>query len=188
MREFTEKQGELLLSYARAVLAEKLGRPGNIPQLEGSAFNVDRGVFVTLKLAGALRGCIGNIEPVRSVADGVAANTVNAALHDHRFDPLTAGELDRVEISISILTQPEKLYFNDSEELCRSLNIGVDGVILKRGSASATFLPQVWEQLPNTETFLSHLCLKAGIPRDTWKSGDVDIHTYRVQHFGEREK
>jgi len=146
------------------------------------------GIFVTLKQAGQLRGCIGNIEPDRSIKEGVAANVISAAFHDSRFAPLSREELERVDISISILTEPQPLRYTDAEELCSRLQKGVDGVILRCGHNSATFLPQVWDQLPDAEQFLSHLSLKAGMSKDAWKNENIDISTYQVQSFAEDEK
>jgi AmmeMemoRadiSam system protein A len=185
MTAITEEQGKVLLKYARTVLASQFDKTIQVSIPADPAFDNLRGIFVTLKQAGNLRGCIGNIEPVRSIREGVAANVVSAAFHDTRFAPLSQGELERVHISISVLTEPEPLLYNDPDELCTRLHKGVDGVILRCGHSSATFLPQVWEQLPEARLFLSHLSLKAGMSEDGWKSEDIDISTYQVQSFAE---
>jgi AmmeMemoRadiSam system protein A len=142
---------------------------------------------VTLTINKQLRGCIGNLDAEDSIVDGIERNAVNAAFCDPRFPPLKANELDRVEIEVSILTKPQPLEYRDSNDLLSKLRVNVDGVILQKGSASATFLPQVWEQLPQPESFLSHLCTKAGLPADTWKKGNLDILTYQVQYFEEKK-
>lgn len=188
MAAITEEQGKVLLKYARNVLVNQFKKGIQVSIPDDPAFDNLGGVFVTLKIAGNLRGCIGNIEPVRSIKDGVAANVVSAAFDDIRFTPLSREELDRVHISISILTEPEPLVFNDVEELCTRLQKGVDGVILRCGRNSATFLPQVWEQLPDGRLFLSHLSLKAGMSKDAWKSEDIEISTYQAQSFAEDEE
>jgi AmmeMemoRadiSam system protein A len=99
---------------------------------------------------------------------------------------LTDKELDQTEIEVSILTEPRPLEYQSRQDLTKKLRVKVDGVIIRKGHASATFLPQVWEQLPQPEEFLSHLCLKAGLPSDAWKDPEVEILTYQVQYFEEK--
>ena len=188
MTAITREQGKVLLKYAREVLANQFDKGIQVSLPDDALFDEPGGVFVTLKLAGNLRGCIGNIEPVRSIKEGVAANVVSAAFHDTRFAPLSQEEFELVDISISILTEPEPLVYSDAEDLCGRLQKGVDGVILRCGHRSSTFLPQVWEQLPDVELFLSHLSLKAGMSKDAWKNEDIDILTYQVQSFAEDEE
>ena len=142
---------------------------------------------MTLTINKQLRGCIGNLDSTDSIVDGIERNAINAAFRDPRFPPLKADELNRVDIEVSILTEPQPLEYRDSKDLLSKLRVNVDGVILRKGSASATFLPQVWEQLPQPETFLSHLCTKAGLPADTWRKGNLDILTYQVQCFEEEK-
>jgi AmmeMemoRadiSam system protein A len=141
---------------------------------------------VTLKLHGKLRGCIGTLSSSETVAEGVRRNAVNAAFHDPRFPPLSEAELGQIRIEVSVLTEPQPLEFADSEDLLRKLRPKVDGVIIRKAHASATFLPQVWEELPKKEDFLSHLCLKAGLPRDDWRRSPLEVSTYQVQHFEEQ--
>jgi AmmeMemoRadiSam system protein A len=117
--------------------------------------------------------------------DGVKRNAVNAAFHDPRFSSLSRAELDRTEIEVSILTEPLPLAYRDSRDLIQKLRVHVDGVIIRKGHASATFLPQVWDQLPRPEDFLSHLCMKAGLTSDAWKSSELEVLTYQVQYFEE---
>ena len=99
---------------------------------------------------------------------------------------MTDTELDQTEIEVSILTEPRPLEYRNGQDLTRKLRINVDGVIIRQGHASATFLPQVWEQLPRPEKFLSHLCLKAGLPSDAWKNPELEVLTYQVQYFEEK--
>jgi AmmeMemoRadiSam system protein A len=110
---------------------------------------------------------------------------VSAAFRDPRFPALTKKELNRVEIEVSILTEPEPLNFQDHRDLLRKLRVDMDGVIINKGGARATFLPQVWKQLPQPEEFLSHLCMKARLPADAWKRPGLDVSTYQVQYFEE---
>jgi len=142
-------------------------------------------VFVTLKKRGRLRGCIGNLEPVGPLWQGVRDNALNAAFNDYRFPPLTAEEIDEVHIDISILGPPVPLDYADADDLLAKLQPGQDGVILRSGTARATFLPQVWQQLPNPEDFLDHLCRKAGLSDSAWRHSHPEIRIYRVQSFEE---
>ncbi len=186
----TEKQGEILLRLARRTIEEQLGmEPTTAVQPEELAdpeLRQHNGVFVTLNKQGALRGCIGSLLGVESIVDGVRRHAVNAALHDHRFPMVSADEVQDLRIDISILTPPQNLEYSDGNDLVHKLRPHVDGVILKApGGAGATFLPQVWEQLPIPEMFLDHLCLKAGLAKDSWRSGDLTVQTYQVIHFEE---
>jgi len=190
LQTLNEKQGHVLVKLARQTIEKKLDKCSvrvDPDSMTDRAFKKKRGTFVTLTINNQLRGCIGNLDSTDSIAEGIERNAVNAAFRDPRFPPLKADELDRVDIEVSILTEPQPLQYKDSNDLLSKLRVNVDGVILRKGSASATFLPQVWEQLPNPETFLSHLCTKAGLPADTWKKGKPDISTYQVQYFEEEK-
>lgn len=186
--EITESQGHVLLELARKTLEEKLENGPPVVQPIDDRFQEDGATFVTLKIAGKLRGCIGNLEPVSSLWEGVRRNALNAAFHDHRFSPLTCEELQKVQVDISVLTKPRKLEYSDAIDLLGKLRPHIDGVILKYGTKGATFLPQVWQQLPTPEKFLTNLCVKAGLSHDTWKDGEVEIQTYQVQSFHEEGK
>ncbi len=184
----TEEQGEKLLKEARKTISARLsgsketgGEPSDFPAI----FNEKRGTFVTLTTHGSLRGCIGHIIPQESLIDGIRENAVNAAFRDPRFRPLTEDEWKDVHIEISILTEPERLSYSDADDLLNKLRPHVDGVIIKKGFHQATFLPQVWEQLPDKKAFLTHLCLKAGLDGSAWEKGDLDVSTYQVQAFEE---
>ncbi|MEE4606746.1 MAG: AmmeMemoRadiSam system protein A [Desulfobacteraceae bacterium] len=190
---FTEKQGQLLVKLARnTILKELAGKSTNtkadtsILAFQDERFQAHCGTFVTLKIKGQLRGCIGNLTPEGSVLEGVKRNAVNAAFHDPRFSSISAAELDRTQIEVSILTEPLPLAYRDSQDLIQKLRVNVDGVIIRKGHASATFLPQVWEQLPRPEDFLNHLCMKAGLPADAWKHSELEVLTYQVQYFEEK--
>ena len=143
------------------------------------------GTFVTLKINNQLRGCIGNLTATEPLPDSVRKNAINAAFHDYRFSPLTSEELDRVEVEVSVLTEPQSLEYTDGKDLISKLRVNVDGVIIRKGSASATFLPQVWEQLPRPEDFLNHLCQKAGLSPNAWQATPLKVSTYQVQYFEE---
>jgi AmmeMemoRadiSam system protein B/AmmeMemoRadiSam system protein A len=190
---FNEKQGQLLVKLARQTIMKELtGKASEawadstIPDLQADGFQANCGTFVTLKIHGKLRGCIGNLTANESVLEGIKRNAVNAAFNDPRFSPLTAAELDQTEIEVSILTEPFPLEYRDGQDLLGKLRVNVDGVIIRKGHRSATFLPQVWEQLPRPEDFLSHLCMKAGISSDAWKGSGLEVLTYQVQYFEEK--
>jgi AmmeMemoRadiSam system protein B/AmmeMemoRadiSam system protein A len=189
---FTEEQGQVLVKLARQTIGEKLGRKTSesAPDLTAvlqseESFESHNGTFVTLKIKGQLRGCIGNLTASETVWEAVKRNAINAAFHDPRFSPLTAKEFDQTDIEVSILSEPRPLQFRDGKDLVQKLRVNVDGVIIRKGYASATFLPQVWEQLPRPEEFLSHLCMKAGLSSDAWKDPQMEVLTYQVQYFEE---
>ena len=188
----TEAQGQLLVKLARQTLADRFAK--KIPQndidaletaLNDSCFQAACGTFVTLTLHRKLRGCIGSLTSEEPIRTGVRRNAINAAFHDPRFAPLSAADFEKVEIEVSILTEPKPLNYRDSADLLKKLRPHVDGVILRKDLSSATFLPQVWEQLPQAPDFLTHLCIKAGLPADAWEDPKLEISTYQVQHFQE---
>jgi AmmeMemoRadiSam system protein B/AmmeMemoRadiSam system protein A len=190
--QFSEAQGQVLLKLARQTLVDKLGGRKTaaddlVAALDDDCFNLSCGTFVTLKIKGQLRGCIGNLTSTDTVLDGVRRNAVNAALRDPRFPPLSVDELERIRIEVSILSDPQPLEYRDGQELINKLRSHVDGVIIRKDHASATFLPQVWEQLPRPEDFLAHLCMKAGLPSDAWKNSELEVLTYQVQYFEENQ-
>ena len=190
--KFTEEQGWVLVKLARHTIMEKLDRKPtesepdmNTHYSQEKRFQSHHGTFVTLKIKGQLRGCIGSLTARETVWEGVKHNAINAAFHDPRFSPLTVKEFDQTEIEVSILSEPRPLEFRDGNDLIQKLRVNVDGVIIRKGHASATFLPQVWEQLPRPEEFLSHLCMKAGLPSDAWQDPQLEVLTYQVQYFEE---
>ncbi len=191
---FNEMQGQDLIKLARLAIMSRLGQrvdDSDVADLKKTltnpCFQLHCGTFVTLKKNGHLRGCIGNLSPTGSVMEGVKDNAIKAAFHDPRFKPLASEELEEVDISVSILTRPQPLKYSDAQDLIAKLRTNIDGVIIRKGNAGATFLPQVWEQLPRPEKFLTHLCLKAGLPADTWQHTKLEVWTYQVQYFEEKK-
>lgn len=143
-------------------------------------------VFVTLTKDGVLRGCIGSLQAVEPLKISVAKNAVHAALRDPRFPAVTAEELPKLHIGISLLTPPKSLAYSHADSLLQTLRPGVDGVILMGpGGAGATFLPQVWHQLPEPAHFLSQLCRKAGLAADAWKTTHLHYQVYQTLSFAE---
>ena len=187
----TEEQGMRLIQVARRTIAEKLGtlveadKVVSDRDLADPAFQEKRGTFVTLKIKNQLRGCMGCLTPSETILEGIQRNAINAAFNDPRFPALTPVELDRAKIDISILTSPREFEYTASDDLLEKLRPNIDGVIINKGLARSTFLPQVWEQLPRTEDFLAHLCRKAGLSPDEWKKGELGVSIYQVQYFNE---
>ena len=191
-KHFTKEQGMALVALARRTIQENLGvqapaNPKFAETLTDEALKVKAGTFVTLTMNGQLRGCIGSLEAREPLVEGVKHNALNAAFRDPRFSALTKKELGKVHVEVSILTDPKPLAYTDSKELLKKLRPGIDGLIIRQGYAGATFLPQVWEQLPDKEEFLAHLCMKAGLSPDEWKKGKLEVQTYQVQYFEEEK-
>ncbi len=178
-----------LLQLARSVILDQLGEKssGSLPERSSPVFLEKRGCFVTLHLSNRLRGCIGIIEPIKSLIAGVKENAIHAGFHDPRFPPVTLHEMENITIEISILTKPVPLVFENADDLKKLLKPGVHGVILSQGYCRATFLPQVWKQLPGTEDFLGHLCQKAGMEKTCWKDTKITVEVYEVSVFSEKD-
>ena len=183
MADDTDKLGTALLSRARWAIEEALGVATCEPPPH-PAFAERRASFVTLTLGGELRGCIGSINAQRDLGSDVADNAVGAALRDSRFSPLTADELAQVHIDVSVLTSPDFIEVRDEADALQKIRPGIDGVIFFNGCRKSTFLPQVWEQLPEPAAFLARLKEKAGMPADFW-GPSVMLATYQVEKFTE---
>lgn len=145
----------------------------------------DRGVFVTLTEHGELRGCIGTIMPVSPLVQAVVSNALAAAFADPRFEPVEEAEFDDLCIEISLLSVPVELAFTSLGDLESKLAATHPGVILVRGRNQATFLPQVWKQLPDVQQFLEALCQKAGLPAASLSQPGLSVFTYTVEAFSE---
>ena len=142
-----------------------------------------QGCFVTLNKNHNLRGCIGHILPQEELYKCIVDNAVNAAVNDRRFNPVTENELNEIKIEISVLTVPQRLEFSSGDDLKNKLRPNIDGLVLKKGFYQSTYLPQVWEQIPNKESFLSNLCMKAGMAIDCWKDTSTEVYTYQAFVF-----
>lgn len=139
-----------------------------------------RATFVTLRKDGELRGCIGSLEPTRSLLEDVAANAFSAAFRDPRFPPVTEDEIASLEIQISALGPVEPLLFQSEDDLLSKLRPGVDGLVLREGGRRGTFLPQVWDELRDPRQFLRQLKRKAGLQPDHW-SDQIRVERYTVE-------
>ncbi len=145
-----------------------------------------RASFVTLQIRGQLRGCIGHLEAVQPLVVDVAENAFAAAFRDPRFNPLTEVEWPSVDLHLSILTRPERLTVQDEADLIAQMRPGEDGLILKDGANRGTFLPSVWDSLPEPIDFLMHLKSKAGLAANHW-SDSMEVYRYRTESFGEED-
>ncbi len=176
---------QTLLSIARHSILEGLqhGQPMPVqidhypPQLQQL-----RASFVTLNIDGQLRGCIGTLEAHRPLVLDVAHNAFAAAFNDPRFLPLSQPEYEQLEIHISILNPAEEMTFSSEQELIEQLCPGIDGLIMQEGQLRGTFLPSVWQQLPEPKQFIQHLKHKTGLPTDYW-SPDLRIWRYTTTSF-----
>jgi len=181
---YTLQEERYLLHVARQAITQAArGETPDLPDIAclSEALRAPRACFVTLHThAGTLRGCTGVLMARQPLAQEVSTTAAHTALHDPRFPPLRAEELSHVEIEISLLTPPEKLIFEDPADLPDLLRPNVDGVILILGARRATFLPQVWERVPDPEEFLDLLCQKMGLPDGMWRRADAEIFTYRA--------
>jgi AmmeMemoRadiSam system protein A len=188
---YTASERKYLLDLARRTLTCVAANPDSKLKFNirdaSPKLSETRACFVTLTENGRLRGCIGHIVPQEPLYQAVVDNTRNAATRDPRFPPVEPDEAGKIKIEISVLTEPKSLCFSLPEDLLDKLQSGEDGVVLRIGSRSATFLPQVWEQLPDKEEFLNHLAQKAGCLSDAWRGKDVKVSLYRVEAFEEEK-
>lgn len=185
--QYSPQDRATLLELARHSLrdAAQLGHATPLPPELPPHLITHKGCFVTLTLAGKLRGCIGNIAADVPLASAVIRNARSAALHDTRFDPVGPAEVDQIHIEVSVLSVPAPLHFQTYDEIPTLLRPHVDGVCFKLGPHRSTFLPQVWTQLPDPVTFLNQLARKAGLGPTAWRDPGVEIATYQVEAFEE---
>lgn len=176
------EQKAFLLELARRTIRTYLESGETIsPETEDPILLAKRGAFVTLKIGGDLRGCIGYPLPQKPLAETIVEMAIAAATQDYRFSPLRLEDLDRLEIEISVLTLPQPVRNADEVE------VGRHGIIISKGFRRGLLLPQVpgeygWDR----ETYLRHGCLKAGLPDDAWKTG-AKIEIFEAQVFNEGE-
>ena len=180
-----EERGKTLLPIARAAIADALGLPH--AAVETAPWLEEAGAcFVTLTQDGELRGCIGTLQAHRSLLADIKGNAVSAALHDPRFSPLSVDEFDITAVEVSLLSPTQAMEVRDEADALAQLRAGVDGVVFEYGGYRSTFLPQVWEQLPQPHQFMAQLKRKAGLPADFWAEG-IRLSRYTVTKWREQE-
>lgn len=184
-REFAVTQRHAMLDLAARAIRSGL-RTGRRPEVRSDTFaaplQTQRACFVTLKRDGRLRGCIGSLQAQRPLAADIVWNAWSAAFADPRFEKLAADELPGLQIGVSILSPPHRLHVSDEGDLKARLRPGVDGLVLADGEHRATFLPQVWEELQDVDSFLAHLKQKAGLRPDHW-SETIQFSRYAAESF-----
>ncbi|MBK7455525.1 MAG: AmmeMemoRadiSam system protein A [Anaerolineales bacterium] len=184
----TDQEKNILLRLAREAMEVRV-KGKKLPALDNNSLTPqlrENGAsFVTLTINAELRGCIGALEAYQPLAEDVREHAIAAALQDPRFPPVDKSELGRIRLEVSRLTAPRLLEYSTGEELLVKLNPHVDGVILKDGFRRATFLPQVWSQIPNPVDFLDHLCAKMGARKSLWRDTKLQVFVYQVEEFHE---
>jgi AmmeMemoRadiSam system protein A len=188
-QKLTLEEQKILLRLAREAM-ERGVRGEELPALDPASLppglREEGSSFITLTEQGQLRGCIGSLDPYESLAEDVRAHAVAAALQDPRFPPVREDELNGIQIEVSRLTRPIPLDYKDADDLLSKLHPYVDGVILRDTSyRRATFLPQVWEKIPDPSEFLDNLCYKMGVKPDLWRTKHLEVLTYQVEEFHE---
>ncbi len=185
-RSLTDDEKKYLLKVARQTLENHFGILSDEelpPPFE--ALLQPAATFVTLTINGELRGCVGALEAYQPLIEDVKEHILAAAFQDFRFPPLSKEELPLVEIEISVLTKPERLVYDQPQELSKRLRAYVDGVVLSWKGRRATFLPQVWQKIPDPDEFLDHLCMKMGVDPYLWRKEVLDVSIYHVIEFRE---
>jgi AmmeMemoRadiSam system protein A len=179
-------RGQTLLAIARGSIAARLDIPP--PPFDATEWlNVPGATFVTLTCAGALRGCIGSLVAERALRADVESNALAAAFSDPRFPPLSKREYREIEVEVSLLSPMQPVTVESETHALTLLRPGVDGVLLEYGRRRGTFLPQVWEQLPEPHAVLAHLKQKAGLPADFWAE-EIRLSRYTVTKWREIEQ
>lgn len=182
-----EALGAALLAGARNAIATELGLPFRQPEPDHPALHEPGATFVTLTQRGQLRGCIGSLEAWRPLREDVQANALAAAFRDPRFAPLVAAEFALTRVEVSLLTAPVPIeHANEADAIAR-MRPGIDGMIFECHGRRGTFLPQVWESLPDPHQFFARLKQKAGFLPDFW-SPAVKLYRYEVKKWKEPEK
>ncbi len=186
LNNYTDDEKSRLLNLAKQSIENglELGKPFQV-NLDSYSDKLTEqlATFVTLHKNKQLRGCIGSLIAHHPLVIDIAENAYSSAFNDPRFPQLKAEELNQLEIDISILTPPEPIIFKDRENLLEQIRPGVDGLILSEGFKRGTFLPSVWESLPEKEEFLQNLLLKAGLPHNYW-SDNIYVERYETICFG----
>ncbi|MDP3743105.1 MAG: AmmeMemoRadiSam system protein A [Methylotenera sp.] len=182
----TDSTGEVLISIARAAIFDAFGKPYDETAKDLPWLHEKGASFVTLTQNQQLRGCIGTLEAHRPLLIDVKANAEAAAFSDPRFSPITEAELTHTKIEISLLSAMQAMAFSDEHDALAQLQPGIDGVVFEFGRYRSTFLPQVWEQLPDADIFMAHLKHKAGLQSGFWDD-EVKLYRYTVSKWKEKD-
>ncbi|MGD2118280.1 MAG: AmmeMemoRadiSam system protein A [Chromatiales bacterium] len=184
---FTDAQKKALLQLARDSIRNGLDNGAPL-QVNYQDYETDLqqplACFVTLNKHGELRGCIGHLTAMQSLVEDVVENAYSAAFSDPRFPPLQPAEFEQLEVEISVLSRPEAMHINGEQDLLEQIRPQIDGLILEDNSHRGTFLPSVWESLPQKEDFLRHLKMKAGLLPDYW-SDQIRVSRYTTESFSD---
>lgn len=184
MTEYNQQQRTILLQTARDTIQHCLTQPIDTFTLDTkdmpAELHQQRACFVTLHIQGHLRGCIGSLQADAPLIVDVVQNAYSAAFRDPRFTPLTAAEFANLTLDISVLSTPQPMRFSSEADLLAQIRPGVDGLILSDAGHRGTFLPSVWEQLPDKVEFLQHLKVKAGLPTNYW-SPTLTVERYTAE-------
>ena len=185
-KKLIPQEGQIILKIARQAIENHLNGEAkphiNLDDYPSSLTNKGA-CFVTLTIHGVLRGCIGSIEASQPLIMDVQDRAVGAAFKDPRFPELKLNEYPDLKIEVSRLTPPQRLVYSTPDDLVNKLRPGIDGVILRQNFRRATFLPQVWEGLPDPEQFLGRLCMKMGLDPTAWRDHQLDVEIYQAEKF-----
>lgn len=179
-------QGNIVLSIARAAIAQAIHvHYESIDSETDQLWLLQPGAsFVTLMQHGQLRGCIGSLQPYLPLLEDIRKNAVSAALHDSRFLPMTQHEFNSIAIEVSVLSDLHRIDFTDEADAIEQMLPGIDGIVFEYGNCRSTFLPQVWDSIPDPQQFLENLKIKAQLPGDFW-AVDIRLFRYTVNSWHE---
>ena len=183
IKKYSEDDGKIFLDYVRSILAGELSIPG-FTGIDVRKYSDRRGVFVTLTLKGNLRGCIGYPYPTLPLNIAVEKAAKSAAFSDPRFPPVSRDEFNSLSFEVSVLTLPCEIIVEDRIMLPEKITVGRDGLIVEHGAFSGLLLPQVATEWNfDSRTFLDQVCVKAGLPKNSWMRKDCKIFTFEAQVF-----
>ena len=185
----TKESKKYLLSLARQTLVDyfSVGQKIKIDnsKLSDKLLSKQAATFVTLLKQGDLRGCVGSLIAKKMMYEDVINNTLLAGFGDPRFEPLKEKEIKDVVIEISVLSEHKPYIYDNTDELLDKIKSGKHGVIVQKDFAQATFLPQVWRDIPSKNDFMNALCRKAGLDEKAWHEPDIEIFYYEIENFSE---
>lgn len=188
LMSYTAEQRDLLTQQAHAAIVSSFISRSDPPEFLDEAnhwLQQHRACFITLKKSGVLRGCIGSLKATRPLLDDIWYNAQAAAFKDPRFPPVEEDEIPEISMEISVLSALQPLSVNSEAELLRTIRPGIDGLLIQEGLRKATFLPSVWEQLPEPDSFLERLKMKGGWAKSYWSS-EMEFYIYQVEKWSDK--